>query len=133
MTKYNRTTNQLEENINNSFSWRRKELSIYKTNLQKAEGKWKEALLRAGVPLIYAHWEGFVKEIAEFYLEHVSLQSLKHIDLKSTFIALCVRSQYDSLESNKHSKRSNSIEFLLNELDKRSQITVKKQIYTASN
>lgn len=67
----------LVDNLDNDLAWRIKELSIIKNKIPQAKNNEQEALIRAGVTILYAHWEGFVKNAAECYLNFVSLRRLK--------------------------------------------------------
>lgn len=48
----------------------------------------KSSLIRASVPLLYAHWEGFVKQAAKLYLDFVSGQKLQYQELNDSFVAI---------------------------------------------
>jgi MAE_28990/MAE_18760-like HEPN len=47
--------------------------------------------IRAAVTLLYAHWEGAVKQAAGYYLEFVSRQRLRNQQLARHFLAMAVR------------------------------------------
>ena len=61
MSKENRTEQMLVDNLDNDLAWRIKELSIIKNKIPQSKNNEQEALIRAGVTILYAHWEGFVK------------------------------------------------------------------------
>src|SRR5438876_8342953 len=67
-----------EQNLSDLFDadllWRRKELSDMKAAIKLADIAAKPALLRALIALMYAHWEGYVRECANRYFEHLSLR-----------------------------------------------------------
>lgn len=90
-------------------------------------------MLRAGVTLLYAHWEGFIKAAADNYLNFVSLRRLKHSELQPCFIALCIKSKFQGLESKKFELQKQTVEFFLNEMDYRAYIPYKGVIDTKSN
>ena len=48
------------------------------------------SLRRAGVALLYAHWEGFTKEACQAYLEFVVKRKLKYGEMSDAFIITSV-------------------------------------------
>lgn len=83
-----RTIDELQNKLDQEFSWRLVEISYLKSVLAKTPEKKKTALIRACVPILYAHWEGFVKQSAKFYLNYVSCQRLKYKELNDCFVAV---------------------------------------------
>uniref|UniRef100_UPI0004A3AE3E MAE_28990/MAE_18760 family HEPN-like nuclease n=1 Tax=Vibrio parahaemolyticus TaxID=670 RepID=UPI0004A3AE3E len=67
-----RTVEALVDKLDKELSWRRLEISAIKTGIRKAKGNVCKAYIRSAIPLVYAHWEGFIKESASLYLEFVS-------------------------------------------------------------
>lgn len=92
-----RTLSELYELIEKDYAWRITELSNYRSFVIQAKGKYKEPMLRGGVALLYAHWEGFVKYGADLYYWFVSNQSKKLNELNNSFISLALRSQLETL------------------------------------
>ena len=93
----------------------------------------QNAALRFSVPILYAHWEGFVKKSTEVYLEYVAKKYLKHNELKPQFIALSLSKKLGQLEIKNLEEKSKTVEFLINEFDKSSNILTKNVIQTKSN
>lgn len=60
----------------NILSWRLKELSHFLLHARALTGRAQEAHLRCGLVMLYAHWEGSVRELARAYLDYVSGQGL---------------------------------------------------------
>lgn len=138
MSKKNRTINHLVDNLDNELAWRIKELNIIKSRIPKSNEKMssdpiQNAMIRSGVTMLYAHWEGFVKSAATHYLNFVSLRRLKHKELNSCFIALCLKSEISKLDSKKSELHAKTIDFLLNDLNKRAYVPYKRIIDTKSN
>lgn len=138
MSKKNKTLNQFLDNLDSEYAWRIKELSVIKSKIPRDTGSTtiivlQNAMLRAGVTLLYAHWEGFIKAAADNYLNFVSLRRLKHSELQPCFIALCIRSKFQRLESKKFELQKQTVEFFLNEMDYRASIPYKGVIDTKSN
>lgn len=95
---------ELQEALDNSSSWRLKELADLKwlVELCKGEGV-GQALLRHGACAAYGHWEGFVKDAAVAYLEYVLSQRLSlpdlNTDMWSALMYQCTRSVITSERS----------------------------------
>ncbi len=131
-----RTHEQLFDLLTSEIAWRKKELADFKSLVQTktfADSK-HHALVRAGIMLLYAHWEGFVKQCGEYYLNYVSMQKLPHEQLAPNFIAMCARGKINDLgESNKITSQLKIVDFFLNELSKSSNIPYKNMIWTEFN
>ena len=84
---------QLFAKLDRKHSIRRKELTALDLSIKRADPKTMICtLLRASVPIIYSHWEGFVKESADLYVQHVYSQNKTGSELNTNFIALAVKS-----------------------------------------
>jgi hypothetical protein len=70
------TANELSDQLDREFNWRRVEMSSLKTLFKRAEHRHRDAIGRAAIVALYAHWEGFVREAVQLYLHHVSCRSL---------------------------------------------------------
>ncbi|NJM19986.1 MAG: hypothetical protein HC836_17050 [Richelia sp. RM2_1_2] len=129
-----RTAEQLSDKLSNELAWRKKELSEVKSLVETKFSLSKHnALIRSGICLIYAHWEGFVKLAANSYLEYVRLQKLDYKDLANNFLALAMKERLNQAkETNKPSLYIPVCDFFLNELDQRCELP-KDVISTASN
>ena len=88
-----RTLKQLSEFLDEQLAWRKKELTALKLMLNGSRPHERILLLRAGICLLYAHWEGFIKAAATSYLSFVGSRNLRYRDLTPNFIALGLRQQ----------------------------------------
>jgi MAE_28990/MAE_18760-like HEPN len=79
-----RTVTQLQEALDAEMGWRIKEISAFKLASKTEEGG-RRVFVRAGVALVYAHWEGFIKAASEAYLDFVDNQGHMYRELKSCF------------------------------------------------
>src|SRR5438105_9171667 len=87
-----RTREQLQEAMSEEFAWRKKELHSLKMLVHANETtRNRDMCIRAAVPLLYAHWEGIVKQLGSCYLEFVARQKLKHGELPANFLAMAIR------------------------------------------
>lgn len=117
-----RTAEQLSDKLSNDLAWRKKELSEIKSLVETKSfsDQRHKALVRSGVCILYAHWEGFVKLAANSYLEYVSLQKLTYKQLSSNFLALAMKEKLkEAKEKNKPSLYIPVCDFFLSELDQR--------------
>jgi hypothetical protein len=130
-----RTTEELSDRLANDLVWRKKELAEVKSliNLRKFSSPRYNALIRSGVCILYAHWEGFVKLAANSYLEYVANQKLNYDQLASNFLALAMKEKLkEAKETNKPSLYIPVCDFFLSQLNQRSSLP-KDIISTASN
>lgn len=123
----------LTDKVVADFSWRRKELTLIKNKIPKEKNSLQSALIRATIPLLYAHWEGFVKVTMSYYLEYVSNKYLKNSELKTSFIALSLQNKLGDLNNSSFSNRTKIIDFIFNDIEKQSKIPKKNIINTKSN
>lgn len=80
-----KTLNKLQDLIYEDFIWRKKELIdlkqvIYSTN--------NPIYIRSGFALLCAHFEGFIKQVANYYLVYESSQNIPISELKCNFAAI---------------------------------------------
>lgn len=129
--------NDLEEKIDNELAWRKKELTSIRVDVESSEIKEKSEqsrAIRSGIAMLYAHWEGVIKSIAEFYLIYVSGLNLKYGELKNNFLAIAIKNSLNEFEDTKkatiHNKLIDNVYSKKNEI---SQIPYKNIIKTDSN
>ncbi len=129
-----RTLSQLQDHLDREYSWRLKEISDIKLTIKSAISVHQKTLIRAGVPLLYAHWEGFVKSAAEGYINFVSYRRLRLNDLSSNFVALAAKKHLSSL-TNSSSGRLNisAVDYFRSEMSSRADISSSSSINTKSN
>ena len=127
--------NKLNDRLEKEIAWRKRELSSIKENIYLTDGFKKETMLRAGVTLLYAHWEGFIKNAATFYLCYVSSLKLKYSELTTNFLALAIKSDIDEklIKPKKNTLHSEIINTLLQSINEESRIPYKNKIDTRQN
>ena len=121
--------NDLEEKIDNELAWRKKELTSIRVDVESSEIKEKSEqsrAIRSGIAMLYAHWEGVIKSIAEFYLIYVSGLNLKYGELKNNSL----NEFEDTKKATIHNKLIDNVYSKKNEI---SQIPYKNIIKTDSN
>ncbi|GGQ63093.1 MAE_28990/MAE_18760 family HEPN-like nuclease [Streptomyces asoensis] len=94
-----RTTERLYDYISADLGWRKKELSVFKGQVERAEFRVQPALLRASIALLYAHWEGFVKNSAHAYLCYLASLKLNYLQLRPELAALAMRARLEEFET----------------------------------
>lgn len=104
-----KTLTYLYELIEEDYAWRITELSNYRSFIIQSKGRSKESMLRGGIALLYAHWEGFIKNASDLYYSFVSNQNKKLNELNNSFISIALRSQLESLSASKKLSLHNSV------------------------
>lgn len=131
-----RTKENLIDKIAQDHVWRLREISELKNLIETptiSELR-KRVLCRAGIALLYAHWEGFVKKSGTYFLEYVASQKHNISELRSNFITLLVRGQIDrASESNKYSAFDEVTRYIIENQSTRAKIPVKNVVDTQSN
>jgi len=92
----------LQDKLDKNLSWRKKELTIIKSNIQSSSKEILLTALRSGVTLLYSHWEGYIKSASREYLKYLNAQNLqccKVID--NLFILHLKKTVKDAKKSNK--------------------------------
>lgn len=131
-----RSRENLIDKVSADYIWRIKEISEYKafvTSSLTPEHK-QRILCRAGVALLYAHWEGFVKKSSSYFLEFVSMQRLTISEINSNFVTLMLKNKIDSLsETKKYSAFDDIATLLLHAPTSQAKIPFKNVVDTKSN
>lgn len=98
------TLEELESSLTEDLKWRKQEMFVFEHLLAQAREHETPSLLRAGLALIYAHWEGFIKTAGSYYLEYISRQKLKLGELRPEIAAVALRSSIEKLAIEKSSE-----------------------------
>jgi hypothetical protein len=131
-----RTIEELSDFLADEFAWRKKELADLRTLVENHALKEsrRNALLRCGITILYAHWEGFIKTSGGAYLQFVSMQRLTYRELSSNFVAVGLRQLLQNAAVSKKSRDHNAlVDFFLNRMSERSSLPYKAVIDTESN
>lgn len=98
-----RTLTLLYESIEREYAWRITELSNFRAyTLQTSnKNKAKNGMIRAGVALLYAHWEGFIKKSADLYCQFVAFQGKTIGELNNSFVSIVLRGELENLQKSK--------------------------------
>ncbi len=121
MPKDNRTLSQFSDNLDAELDWRRQELLVLKNAIPAQESNPKQkSFIRAGITMLYAHWEGFVKNTATHYLNYVALRGLSVQELHPAFVARIMRGKAN--DKKQVEQDIERIAFVLSQLDKKVHI-----------
>lgn len=128
---------ELVDRIDDEIAWRKKELISIKNDVGSSENKdisEQSRLIRSGIAMLYAHWEGAIKSLAEYYLIYVSSLNLRYCELKNNFLAIDMK---ESLNKYADTKKASIHNKFLNDLYEKqnqpSKIPYKNIIKTNSN
>lgn len=128
-----RTLMQLQEALDAEMSWRIREIAHFKA-ATKAQTSTSSTFIRAGVALIYAHWEGFIKAASQYYLNFVDSQGHIYRDLKTCFAVFGLKGKLTLLsDGRKATPNIEALDFVLTEMDKPAKLNMATAIDTESN
>jgi MAE_28990/MAE_18760-like HEPN len=131
-----RSLGDLEERLSEDLIWRKKELTDLKSLIENCSfsPSKQNAVLRSGVALLYAHWEGYIKIAASSYLEFVSRQQLTYEELAINFVAIAMKNELDRAQStNKATIYTEVTAFILTQANQRSSIPYEGIVSTNAN
>jgi len=98
------TIEQLHDKLCDAYSWRIKELANINNDIKVAQKPRKALFTRMAIVLLYAHWEGYIKEAADIYINFVSNQTIIYSDLSKSFLALAIEKQIRKINNSKKAK-----------------------------
>lgn len=129
-----RTASAAQDKIDAEFAWRLKEIADLKLQTSLSLGDRRKTLIRSGVPLLYAHWEGFVKASAQHFINFVSNQSITYRELAPCFVVRSLRGHIDGLSGHgRYAQTIAGVRHLLTALDQPSQLSANSPVATFSN
>ena len=129
-----RTVSQLQDSLDQGFSWRLKEIADLKITVRGNSTLGQATVIRAGVPLLYAHWEGFVKQASQDYLNFVSCQRMKYGDLAPCFVVFGVKKHLTNITSSRTTSINiEAVEFFRRCAGERADLILSSAIDTKSN
>lgn len=128
-----RTLTQLQEALDAEMSWRIREIADFKL-ATKAQTLTSPTFIRAGVALLYAHWEGFIKAASKDYLNFVDNRGHLYKELKTCFAVFGLKGRLTVLgESRKAKANIEALDFVLAEMDKPAKLSRAGTIDTEAN
>jgi len=128
-----RTLDQLQSALDSEMGWRVKEIAAFIV-ASKGGSPEKKFFIRAGVALVYAHWEGFIKASSEQYLNFVHHRGHTYRELKSCFAIFGLKGKLQMLsDSRKSAPNIKAFDFILTELGEPAHMQMSSAINTESN
>lgn len=125
---------QLQDYLDQEFSWRLKEIADLKFAVRNSQTMRRSTIIRAGVPLLYAHWEGFVKNSADAYINFVSCKGLRFDELADNFVVLGAKKFIQNISSTrKMALNLDAVGFFRTQMSTRADIKIGSAIDTESN
>lgn len=114
-----RSTEELLNYLDDDLAWRRKEIIELRATARLAKAKKADVHVRAGVSMLYAHWEGFIKNASNAYVVFVSALGMKTRELQDSFVALSIKTKLTQMgDSGKSTVAVSAIAHLMSVLDK---------------
>ncbi|PTX41569.1 hypothetical protein IQ03_04952 [Gemmobacter caeni] len=128
-----RTLNELQSALDKEMAWRIKEIGVFRVGA-RSSGTQRKPFIRAGVALLYAHWEGFIKNSSEIYLSYVESRALPYRDLKSCFVVFGLKGKINTLvESRKTFPNIEAMEFIFSKMNETAKLQINSAVNTESN
>lgn len=130
-----RSISQLQDALDGGLAWRIKEIAALKISVESKTLSIAQAtLIRAGIPLLYAHWEGFIKQASQDYLEFVANQRLRYSELSSCFVVFGAKKHLAHVvESRRAAVNIAAVDFFRNCADVRADLILSNAINTKAN
>lgn len=88
-----RNLEKLQDLLDQDMIWRKKELIDLKLMIHSTQNP---TLCKAGIALLSAHFEGFIKHAANLYVVYVASQNIELSELRTNFVAIHSRKIFDS-------------------------------------
>jgi hypothetical protein len=130
------TLEDLNQRLTEDLIWRKKEISSLNNliEIRNSSLNKQKVLLRGGVTILYAHWEGYIKTAATSYLEFVFRRKLTYNELAINFVAVAMKNKLkEAAETNKASVFTEVTKFVLTQTNQRSSMPNDEIVTTASN
>ena len=133
-----RTVDELQDHLDEGIAWRRIELHALAGAIEDAEQKYpglplSRAFARSGVALLYAHWEGFVKEACQGYVDFVAVRKLRFNELNDGLLKISLEALLRRLDSGDDSASAALIDVVRRPTVARTKFSKNEIVDTKSN
>lgn len=128
-----RTLSQLQEELDREMAWRTKEISEFRLASKQRSAAQKH-FIRAGIALIYAHWEGFIKASSDKYINYVANKGLKYSELSTCFCVISLKNRIDTISKSNSSDLNHGVyEYIVSSVESQAIIPGSYSVDTGSN
>ncbi|MGG7924162.1 MAE_28990/MAE_18760 family HEPN-like nuclease [Klebsiella aerogenes] len=117
-----RTAEMLSRELTNELSWRTKEIIQLRMEAKAKEGSLKKTIIRSGVAISYSHWEGFVKNATEYFLNFLHYQKIQMESLKLVYVTHALKKEIHGFSETKDV--DTCIRFLTALIEKKTNVAV---------
>jgi hypothetical protein len=129
-----RTLEHLEDKLFHEFAWRRDELRTINADFSPAKALVPRAKVRAGITVLYSHWEGGIKTMADAYIEYIKNQTVLYRELQPGILGLLLRGRLGELGTSSRFMRNREIcEDVLQRLGESAKFPAAWSVETGSN
>jgi hypothetical protein len=129
-----RSKEELVDRLTADLGWRKKELTTLYNSVMTSNTKNLNTALRCAVVMLYAHWEGFIKNSAESYLSYVRFQGLNLNQVNSNILALSLKQKLiEFTQTNKATLHVEFVTYFKNNLTEKAKFSETDSIKTQSN
>ena len=98
-SKHLEYASELQDKLDKDLSWRRKEIIDLALLVDTKNGEIKITLIRSAIALLYAHWEGFIKNASIHYLEYICKLKLRLAFLTENFCHISLGKKFSKTTS----------------------------------
>lgn len=107
---------QLHDKLDKDLSWRKKEITNLLLHISEQAGELQISLIRGAITLLYAHWEGFVKNSSINYLQYICGLDHKLEKLTENFCHISLGKAFPKLVSmNSYKQQKEVFDYINNE------------------
>ena len=128
-----RTLSILQDALDSDMGWRIKEISDIKFAAKRPPES-ARTFIRAGVALVYAHWEGFIKKASENYLNYINNQGYSYSELKTCFAVHGLKGKLETLSVSRNAKLNvETFDFITSQMNEPTNLLIASAINTEAN
>lgn len=90
--------NKLHDDLDRGLFWRKKEISTLLLHIESQTGDLQVSLIRGAITLLYAHWEGFIKQSSIKYLQYICELNYSLEELTDNFCYITLGQKFPNHE-----------------------------------
>lgn len=129
-----RSLYELETILDQDLSWRRREFTTIKFLVEGARRHQKVVLMKAGIALLYSHWEGHVKKASEAYLCYLMHLSPQYGDMTDNFAHLSLADKFsEGFSINNYKSQKEIFDYIKTGLTEKFEVNEKLVVDAESN